>query len=162
MRTTPRPDGVPAELQTDAIAAAIAEAIWTVDGEAWDSIVAGGSCGESSCQLEVAGARSGTAGDDVWTFGVVPSTTTVTVESTELRAIPESLVEALDDLVRSLVAAADLEGMLITAATWQPPPAADRYTVAYRSGGEEGSCGLEVVVEPRSEQIVDRRSIGSC
>ncbi|HEX7197446.1 MAG TPA: hypothetical protein VF364_11515, partial [Candidatus Limnocylindria bacterium] len=35
MRDSRRPGGVPDEMQTDAIAAAVADAIWTIDGEPW-------------------------------------------------------------------------------------------------------------------------------
>lgn len=161
MRTSPRPGGVPAELQTDAIAAAIADAIWTVDGEAWDTILIGASCGET-CAVEVAGARGGAAGDDLWTFTVDTSDGSVRTDSVELRALPEELVEQLDLMARALLDETDLEGMRLTAATWEPPPDGDRYQLSYRSGGEEGSCGLEVEIDPRQREVVDQRSVGDC
>ena len=162
MRTSPRPDGVPDEVETDAIAGAIAEAIWTIDGATWDDIVIGGSCAADACLVEVSGSRAGSSGDDLWAFAVVPSSGAVTVESTELSAIDDETVDDLDALARSLLEPADLEGMRLTAATWQPPPDADRFALSYRSGGEEGSCGLELVVDIEASEIVDERSIGGC
>ena len=161
MASSPRPDGVPEELQTDAIAGAIAEAIWTFDGAPWDAIVIGGSCG-GSCLVEVAGTRDGTPGDDVWAFAVVPASEQVAIESAELRAIPDELVEELDELARSLVAPADLEDMRLTAATWHPPPDTDRFTLIYRSGGEEGSCGLDLLIDADAAEILDQSSSGAC
>lgn len=162
MRTSPRPDGVPDELQTDAIAAAIASAIWTADGTPWDTLVVDASCGDRSCAVDVAGSRSGVDGEDLWTFAVMPSSGSVSVERTALRAVPPDLVTELEDLARSLVDPADLEGMTLSAVLWEPPPTTDRYTLTYRSGGEEGSCGLELVVDPRAGEVVDRRSVGAC
>ncbi len=162
MRTSPRPDGVPHDVETDAVAGAIAEAIWTFDGASWDELVIGGSCAADSCLVEVAGSVAGTAGDDLWTFAVDPGSGEVTIETAELGAIPTATVEDLDELARSLVGAAELDGMLLTTATWQPPPTADHYTLSYRSGGEEGSCGLELDIDTAAEEIVDQRPIGGC
>jgi hypothetical protein len=162
MRTSPRPDGVPTELQTDAIAGSIAGAIWTVDGEPWDRILIGASCGDPACLVEVAGSRDGADADDVWTFSVDPLSGEVSVAADELRAIPRDLVEALDRRVRSLLEETDLAEMVLTAAVWQPPPDADRFELSYRSGGEEGSCGLDVVFDAALGEIVDRRAVGNC
>jgi hypothetical protein len=162
MRTSPRPDGVPDELETDAIADAVADAIWTFDGEPWDTILIGGSCGEAECLLEVSGARDGVDGDDLWTFTVDPAQGAVSLEGTELRAIPPEVVADLDRLARSLLDEADVAGMSLTTAAWEPPPDGDRYRMSYRSGGEEGSCGLDVVLGARQREIVDQRAVGDC
>jgi hypothetical protein len=162
MRSSPRPDGVPDELQTDAIAAAIADAIWTFDGEAWNEIVIGGTCAADSCLVEVSGSRDGADADDVWVFAVVPAGGDVAVESTALGAIPTSSVEGLDELARSLLDGAALDGMLLTATTWVPPPGGDEFTLSYRSGGEEGSCGADVVIDAVRRELVDERRIGDC
>lgn len=162
MRTSPRPDGVPEQLQTDAIAAAIADAIWTFDGQPWDDVVVDASCGEATCQVDVAGTRAGADGEDLWTFTVTPADETVTVETAALRAVPPAAVESLDGLVRGLLDPAELDGMALTSAAWEPPPGEGRFTLAYRSGGEEGSCGLDLVVDPAAGEIVDRRTVGTC
>lgn len=162
MRTSPRPDGVPSELQTDAIAASIADAIWTIDGEPWDAILIGASCGASSCLIEVAGTREGAAGDDVWTFErTSDGDVSVLTDAVQLHAIPESVVADLDRLARSLLVA-EVEGMTLTAATWQPPPDAGEFGLSYRSGGEEGSCGVDLVLDAVRGEIADQVSVGSC
>ena len=162
MRTSPRPDGVPDELQTQAVAAAIADAIWTIDGEPWDAILIGASCGESSCLIEVAGTREGAAGDDVWTFSRSSAgAAAVLVDAVQLHAIPDNLVADLDRRARSLLDS-DVESMTITAATWQPPPGSNRFELSYRSGGEEGSCGVDLVLDTDRGEISDQRSVGGC
>jgi hypothetical protein len=162
MRTSPRPDGVPDELQTDSVAASIADAIWTIDGEPWDAVLIDASCGESSCLIDVAGTREGAAGDDVWTFGqTATGGVELLVEGVQLHAIPESVVADLDRQARSLLGA-DVEGMVLTAATWQPPPNADEFALSYRSGGEEGSCGMDLVLDAARGEITDQVSVGSC
>ena len=161
MRTSPRPDGVPAELQTDAIAASIADAIWTIDGEPWDAILIGASCG-ASCLIEVAGTREGAAGDDVWTFEQTSTgAAELLADGVQLHAIPENVVADLDRRARSLLGA-DVEGMTLTSATWQLPPHADEFALSYRSGGEEGSCGLDLVLDAARGEIADRVLVGSC
>jgi len=162
MRTSPRPDGVPDELQTGAIATAIAAAIWTVDGEPWDAILIDASCGESSCLIEVAGTREGAAGDDVWTFTRTSTgEAMVVVDAVQLHAIPDNVVADLDRRARSLLEA-DVDGMTLTAAAWRPPPNTDDFELSYRSGGEEGSCGVDLVLDTGRGEIADQRSIGSC
>jgi hypothetical protein len=162
MRTSPRPDGVPDELQTDAIADAIAQTIWTIDGQPWEAILIDASCGPSSCLIEVAGTREGAAGDDVWTFSrASDGEAAAVVDAVQLHAIPEHVVADLDRRARSLLGP-DAEGMTITAAAWQPPPDGHRFELSYRSGGEEGSCGLDVVLDTDRGEIADQRSVGSC
>lgn len=162
MSRSPRPDGVPDEVETEAIAAAIADSIWTFDGEPWDTIVIGGTCAADSCLVEVAGSRAAADADDVWVFTVEPADEAVAVESTDLGAIPAPTVADLDRLARSLIDGAALEGMIQTATTWEPPPDSGHYTLSYRSGGEEGSCGAEIVIDAARGELVDERSIGDC
>jgi hypothetical protein len=163
MRTTPRPDGVPEELQTDAIAGAIAESIWTIDGEPWDPILISASCGET-CLVEVAGSRPGAAGDDLWTFEVDPSTgqVGVLVDAVVLNAIPETLLGDLDRQTRSIVDAGDLEGLALASAAWMPPPDAGVFALSYRSGDEEGSCGVDLVLDTGRAEVTDVRRSGTC
>jgi hypothetical protein len=162
MRTSPRPDGVPAELQTDAIAGSIADELWTLDGRQWDVILIGASCGEPSCVVEVAGSRDGAAGEDLWTFGVDRASGAVSIADAVLGAIPEGSIRELDMRARALLDETELEGLSLAAATWQPPPAAGRFELSYRSGGEEGSCGLDVVLDADAGAIVDQRPVGDC
>ncbi len=155
MRTSTRPDGVSAVLQTDAVASRLADALWTVDGDAWDRTSIGGSCGSTSCTLEVAGSRDDVAGEDLWIFEIDPGTGELIVVSAELRSLPEALVADLDALARAEVADGGLDDLLLTTARWLPPPQEDSFALSYRSGGEEGSCAAELIVDARTGTIVD-------
>jgi hypothetical protein len=160
MRDSRRPDGVPDQLETDEIAAALADSIWTFDGRPWDTIVAGGSCGPEACTLELAGSSAGALGDDAWAFEVTPAYASVEPISVELMAFPADVAPQLDDLARNLVPAADVEGMLLANARWLPPPDEGRFVLAYRSGGEEGSCGLDVTLDAVAGVVVEQAPVG--
>lgn len=155
MRDSRRPGGVPDALETDAVASALADAIWTLDGRPWSTMAAGGSCGPETCTLEVSGAAAGAETDDLWVFDVEPGTGAVRVASAELRSLPAGLAADLDGLVRSLVGPAALEGLFVTSTRWIPPPAEGRFVLSYRSGGEEGgSCGTDLTVDALAPEIV--------
>ncbi len=147
MRDSRRPGGVPDELETDAVAAALAEAIWTIDGEPWTTMSTGGSCGPQTCTLEIAGAATGTHGEDLWVFEVVPDSGDVQVVSTDLRSLPDDLVGHLDELTRSLFHPGTIASLRLTNGRWLPPPDESRFVVSYRSGGEESSCGADITVD---------------
>jgi hypothetical protein len=154
MRESRRPGGVPDELETDAIASALADAIWTLDGRPWTVISAAGSCGPSTCTLEISGAAAGAHGDDVWIFEIAPATGAVQPQTTDLRSMPTDLVGRLDQLTRSLVAPAMLDGLILTNVRWLPPPDDGQFVLSYRSGGEEGSCGVEVTLDAVAGDVV--------
>lgn len=159
MRDSRRPGGVPDELETEAIADAVAGRIWTLDGEAWTTTTAGGSCGPRTCTLEVAGARPDSEGDDLWVFEVEPATATVEVVSTDLRALPPALVDHLDELTRSIFPGT-LQGLHLTNARWLPPPEESQFVVSYRYGDEERSaCGADITVDAAVRRVVSDRSL---
>lgn len=160
MRDSRRPGGVPDELETDTIATALAEAIWTFDGRPWTTTAVGGSCGSVTCTLEVAGVRADMAGDDLWVFAVSPATGSVEVVAAELRALPAELPAAIDELVRSEDADGSLAGMLLASLKWLPPPDGGRFLASYRSGGEEGSCGADVTLDAMHAVIVSEQRLG--
>lgn len=144
MRTSQRPDGVPAAVQTDEVAVGIAFAIWTFDGQPWDRMLVGGSCA-ATCVVEVAGSRDGIEGEDLWTFAVDPAADRVAVTTTSLRALPDALVAQLDGIARA-AASQPLDELQLTTAAWVPPPDTEAFVLSYRSGGEEGSCSAEMIV----------------
>jgi hypothetical protein len=160
MRESRRPGGVPDQIETDAIASALAGAIWTFDGQPWTTTAIGGSCGPQSCTLEIAGVRDGMAGDDLWVFAVSPTTGSVEVVSAELRVLPAEVPAAVDELVRSLDSAGSVEGMLQTSLTWLPPPDEGTFVASYRSGGEEGSCGVDVTLDADRAVVISAQSRG--
>jgi len=154
MRDSRRPGGVPEELWTDDIAAAVADLVWTFDGRPWDAIAASGSCGGATCTLELAGSQEGTAGEDVWVFEVQPAAGTVSVASADLHAVPAGRVDALDSAARA-AAGDDLpDDLALTAVRWLPPPDTG-FTLAYRSGDEEGSCSVDVVLDATASRVED-------
>lgn len=160
MRDSRRPGGVPAELQTDAIAAEVAAAIWTIDGRPWERISAGGSCAADRCVLEVAGAHDGADGEDLWVFEVVPSGAEVRVDSVTLRSLPASLANEIDAAVRDAHPAPDERGLVLTAVRWGPPPAdAALFELSYRTGNETG-CALELVFDASAGEVVEESADG--
>lgn len=146
MRDSRRPGGVPDELETADIAQAVAAEVYTLTGEPWAAIAVGGSCGAEACDLEVAGAPAGGAGEDLYLFRVVRSTGSVELLQSVLLGIGPETVEELDRIARERWTG-DLDAFGLSAARWQRPPDEARFAMAYRSGGEEGSPGVNLVVD---------------
>lgn len=160
MRDSRRPGGVAEELQTQQIASRVADQLWTWDGAPWNTLAIGGTCAPDVCSLEVSGASEGSAGADLYTFSVDPAGGDVQLTLSDLHAYPASLDERLDGVGRSGVPAASLEGMALIGARWLPPPETGRYWLSYRSGGEEGSPGLDVLVDLPAGSVVETRQPG--
>lgn len=145
MGASRRPGGVPDELQNDAVAAQVAEAIWTYRGVPWVTSAAGGSCGPATCTLEVAGTLEGGAGEDLWVFEVADGEATLV--TADLRALPADLIDELDAVARALEPDIGRQDLSLGTAVWLLPPQDGRFRLAYRSGGEEGSCRLDVTID---------------
>lgn len=146
MRASRRPGGVPDAVETEAIATAMAAEIWTFDGAPWPSIDAGGSCGPQECTIEVAGAAPGALGEDLYVFSIRPASGTVSILDASLRGLPAALLPDLDEAART-VSVEDLDDLVLGSARWLPPPGAGRFVLAYRSGGEEGSPAVDVLLD---------------
>jgi hypothetical protein len=158
MRESRRPGGVPDQLETDTIARAVAEAIWTFDGGPWQETVVGGSCGRETCTLEVAGMPDGALGEDVYAFNVDVDTGAVEPVSADLHGIPADLVVELDDMTQRLLD--DPSSVVeLTSAAWLPPPDDGTFVLAYRSGGEEGSCMVNVTLDAAAERVVSEEAV---
>lgn len=155
MRDSRRPGGVPDVLETEPIASAIAASIWTIDGAAWDDLAAGGSCGPGSCTVEMVGVRDDADGEDLWTFSVDQASGSVVVVEALAGAVPHAVSSALDQRARSLLPARQLEGLILAAARWTPPPDASAYELAYRTGDEEGSCEIDVRLSADGGRVED-------
>jgi hypothetical protein len=158
MRDSRRPGGVPDELETDEIADAVSRELWTWDGEPWQVVSIGGACGPDSCSLDVAGSREDTSGADLYSFRVDLMSRAVSVSTTDLHAYPGSL-DALLEAAAQAAAGASLDGLAFVGASWLPPPDAGRYWLAYRSGGEEGAPGLDVLIELASGKLIEKRPV---
>ena len=151
MRESRRPGGVPDELETDAIALAVSRVVWTWDGRPWDVLSIGGACGPTSCTLDVAGSRAGAHGSDLYSFEVTSGS--VTLISRDLHAYDLSLDERLDRVARA--AAPDLTaGLTYVGASWLPPPDIGVYRLAYRTGGEEGAPGRDLLLDLTSGRVI--------
>lgn len=160
MRESRRPGGVPDQLETETIAAAIAAQAWTWNGEPWQTISVGASCGPDGCGLDLAGSPAGEEGVDLYSFGVDPASGDVELLSADLHGLPAELAEQLDAAARTALGADRLQGMALAGSRWLPPPQTDRYWLAYRSGGEEGSPGLDVLLDATSGEVLEALETG--
>lgn len=140
-----RPGGVPDALQTDAIARQVASTIWTYRGAPWVTSATSGTCGPSVCTLELAGTLEGGQGEDLWVFEVAGGA--VTLVTAELRAVPPELVEELDAIARAVEPSIDRNELVLGTVAWLLPADRGHFRLSYRSGGEEGSCRMDVVVD---------------
>lgn len=157
MRDSRRPGGVPAELQTRQIAAAVANELWTWNGERWPQLVIGGSCGPSTCTLEVAGSPAEAAGADLYVLRVDPANAVASVESRDLHGYPARLDGALKAIATE-VAPDAIVGLRFASAQWIPS-APGQYLLAYRSGGEERSPGVDLLVDAARRTLLDRHPV---
>ncbi|MEO5985483.1 MAG: hypothetical protein ABIW50_08700 [Candidatus Limnocylindria bacterium] len=148
MVNSQRPDGVPDQLESRATAGAVADRLWTADGRPWSTIAVGGSCGPEVCSLEVAGSPEGGVGEDLYVFAIRRDGPEVDMLTTTLGGLSPELVAALDEAARSTWAG-DLVGMVLTSARWSPPPDDAVFALSYRSGGEEGSPGVDLLLDGR-------------
>jgi hypothetical protein len=160
MRDSRRPGGVAADLQTDAIAAAVARTVWTLQGDRWETASIGGSCGVDACILELAGSAAGDAGEDLWVLSVSPTSGAVDVVTADLHAIPSATVEAIDRMARGAEGGAGLADLLLTSVRWQPPPDDGTFVLAYRSGDEEESCTVDIELDVDSGELTEVDSTG--
>lgn len=159
MGSSPRPGGVPDQLKTGAIAAALAERIWTFSGAPWPQVVAGGSCGPERCTLEVGGTPSGALGEDLYVFSVVPASEAVELERAELRGLPESLLSELEALARGAMPEDALAGLRLVSARWLRPPNDGKFVLSFRSGEEEFSCGVDLTLDARRAAVTEQQTV---
>jgi hypothetical protein len=158
MRESRRPGGVPDGIETPSIAADVAGAIWTFRGEPWSTMSIGGSCGPSTCTLDVSGSRPDELGEDVWTFSVEPASGQVSVIDSQLASVPPDVVELAAQTVRASGLEAQVAELAIGSVSWLPPPDG-RLVLAYRSGDEEGSCQRDVSVDMTSGSVELEREV---
>jgi len=161
MQESRRPGGVAEELQTEGVAAQVAQQLWTWDGTPWSEVAMGGSCGPDACTLEVTGSTDGGAGADTYTFAIAPATGDVQLAAADLHGYPADIEAQLDTIAREGVDASELEGLTLLGARWLPPPDTGQYWLSYRSGGEEGSPGMDVLVDLAGGTVLDRKGVVS-
>jgi hypothetical protein len=159
MGASTRPGGVAPQLQTDAIAAAVADRLWTWDGSPWAVMAIGGACGTSTCSIEVAGSRADGPGADAYSLRVDPGTASVEVEAADLQALPPALLPELEVAARTALGDPLAADLALASARWLPPPDAGRYWLAYRTGGEEGTSGLDVLLDLPAGEVLETRVV---
>ena len=155
LRESQRPDGVAPELLTDSVASAVADAVWTFDGRPWTTADATGTCGPAICTLEVAGTRPGARGDDLWVLEVDRASGRLEVGTAVLQGLPAQLVGELDAVARPIAPAGILDDALLTGVRWLPPPATGSFVLGYRTGGDEGSCAVDLTIDAGAPEILD-------
>ena len=148
------------QVQTVPIADQMAQAIWTYDGAPWPAMAVSGSCGPESCTVDVSGTPDGAAGEDLYTFDVRPADGTVKLLLADLHGYPTDLNATLDEIARAGVPHDRLAGLELLSARWVPPPDDGQYVLSYRSGGEEGSPALDVVIDLPGGTVLDVRRPG--
>lgn len=153
MRDSRRPGGVPDVIETDTVASAIAEAIWTIDGGPWDDLAIGGACGPAACTVDVVGVRNDAGGEDLWRFSVDQARGSVKLLEGQAGAVPTDVASVLDERVRAAAPAELLDNMVLASVRWRPPPGAGEFDLSYRSGDEEGSCEVDVRLGPDGRQV---------
>jgi hypothetical protein len=154
MRDSRRPGGVPDQLETAEVAAGLAAAIWTYDGGPYPALVIGGSCGPSRCTVEVSGTPPGAAGTDLYAFAVTPGSGAVEFQAADLHGYPAGLDALLDQVARDRASPCAVEGLALSSATWRIPPDAGTFWAHYRFGGEEGSPGVDVLIDLPAGSVV--------
>lgn len=157
MRASRRPGGVPDELEMPAVAADLAAGLWTWNGNPYPVLVVGGACGPQRCTVEVSGTPVAAAGADLYVYRVDRATQRVTLEGTDLRGYPTALDPVIDRIVRDALDPALLDGLALAGAAWQLPPATGQLWAAYRSGGEEGSSGVDVLIDLAGAAVLETR-----
>ena len=153
MRESRRPGGVPDRLETEAVAGAVSMLVWTWDGQPWEVLAIGGACGPGGCTLDVAGSREGIPGSDLYSFAVAADGS-VTLLTSDLHGYDPSLDPILDRAAQQAAGDA-LGGLTYVGARWLAPPEEGQYWLAYRSGGEEGAPGVDLLLDLPSGEVVE-------
>ncbi len=159
MRDSRRPGGVPDILQTNAIATSVADQLWTWSGEPWATVTIGGACGDAACSLDVAGTPQDVERTDQYSFTILPDSGDVQLTDANLQGLPASLVSQLDAVARDQLTSGELEGLALLAAAWLLPAQDDHYRLAYRSGGEEGAPGVDVIVDRAAGTVLSVETV---
>lgn len=157
----------PPELQTEFIAAALADRIWTHDGRPYREVWITGSCNDGDrrqCDLTVSGlpafAPTREREDDY--FFAVDLGSGMIRPTTEPggRGLPPELVPQIEALARALDTDGRLEGMQLRNVRWLPPPPDDAYMLDFGNGGLEGDPRTLVTLDRPNERIISMEGLG--
>jgi hypothetical protein len=154
------PDGFPPELQTEFIAAAIADRIWTYDGRPYREVWITGSCNEpvrTRCDLTLEGlpafAPTRDDADSYW-FVVHVDAPILGPESGQgLRGFPPDVAHAIDALARSLDTDGRFRAEALRGIDWALPPPDDAFVLTY-GDDNEGDTMIFVTLDRANRQLL--------
>jgi hypothetical protein len=150
----------PPELQTEFIAAALADRIWTYDGRPYREVWFTGSCNEGvriRCDLSLTGlpAFAPTRGDvDTYWFVVHLGSPILGPEAGQaLGGFPPDLVPAIDALARSLDIDGRFKAEALRGIDWALPPPDDAFVLTY-GDDNEGDTTIVVTLDRANRRIL--------
>jgi hypothetical protein len=155
----PGPTLVATDLLNSAVAAAIADAIWTWDGQSYDRWWIEAYCART-CELVIQGIpASDIAGEeDMYHFHQFdPSRPAQTLELGDypsLGGYPAALDPEIEQLGRALDEGGVLDDLGYFHASWFPPPRSGEFLAFFSDGNEEGGSNAYVWLN-----LVERRLI---
>jgi hypothetical protein len=119
-----------------AIANVLADTIYTYDGQPYQRVYFGGSCGEppTLCDLTMTGVPPFTADPEVgdgYYWEVRPQIPLVTLTDAGLGGFPREIVDSLDTLARSLDTEGRIGDRTLQSAQWAFPPPDDAFLLSY-------------------------------
>ena len=153
------PYNFPRELQTDFVAAALADRIWTFDGRPYRELSISGSCDEGGlgrCDLSVSGLPAFAPNretNDHYYFSVNVQSAVVIPGASGLEAYPPELGPEVDALVRSLDTERQLQKQGLRGVEWALPPPDDAFRLVY-GGDNEGDLMIYVTLDRANRQIL--------
>ena len=153
------PYNFPRELQTDFVAAALADQIWTYDGRPYRELNLVGDCyGSPRCDLRVIGLpafASTRDQSDSHSFSIELPTRVVTRSySGGLRGYPPELGPEVEALARSLDTAGRYADLPLRRVLWALPPPGDAYLVQFQRGSLEDAIVRCVALDRAQRQIL--------
>lgn len=155
---------VPELLKTDAWASALAERIWSYDGEPYQELVFAANCEdrEDACDLDVVGVP-GFAEDrdnaDSYLFTLHPRTSLIEDQAPQsLAGLPRDLTPMLDAAARALVGE-EIGAHTLIGVRWLRPPPDDAYLLHYATDDQEGEDQIYITYDRGANTVlsVERR-----
>lgn len=150
--------GFPAELRTAPTAEALANAIWSFDGQPFRTVWLDGSCESGRCEFSATGLpRFAASVDDVDVYTLVlDQASGIYSEPSRpsLHGFPPQLVDELDTLAKALDVQGRFKDKPLLGVEWQIPPPDDAFVLRYGDGNEELDPTVRVVLARGDGRLV--------